>query len=151
MSRTDYCAAIVARSPVIALFSKTRLKYYFNTAHCYQDLHCSLMYRCPTAVLITRDTAKSAFHYNLYTPISCYHLPGSSLPALQHSTSLHATSCHLPRLSIRGSRPICFPAVLVQFAASQFSSNLSCSSFYCSNCSWCSSLAFTDPVQLPRV
>ena len=47
------------------LLSKTRLKYYFNTAHCYQDLHCSLMYRCPTAVLdsalslkITRDTAK---------------------------------------------------------------------------------------------
>lgn len=39
-------------------FSKTRLKYYFNTAHYYQDLHCSLMYRCPTAVLITRDTAK---------------------------------------------------------------------------------------------
>ncbi|KGU01588.1 hypothetical protein MEM_03958, partial [Candida albicans L26] len=38
--------------------SKTRLKYYFNTAHYYQDLHCSLMYRCPTAVLITRDTAK---------------------------------------------------------------------------------------------
>ena len=52
---------------------------------------------------------KSAFHYNLYTPISCYHLPGSSLPALQHSTSLHATSCHLPRLSIRGFRPICLP------------------------------------------
>ncbi|MGR5522696.1 hypothetical protein, partial [Vibrio sp. PNB22_4_2] len=64
-------------------------------------------------------------HYNLYTPISCYHLPGSSLPALQHSTSLHATSCHLPRLSIRGSRPICRLPVLVQFAASQFSSNLS--------------------------
>ncbi|KHC75443.1 hypothetical protein I503_02508 [Candida albicans SC5314] len=45
--------------------SKTRLKYYFNTAHCYQDLHCSSMFRCPTAVLdsglslkITRDTAK---------------------------------------------------------------------------------------------
>ena len=110
MSRTDYCSAIVARSP-LSFLSKTRLKYYFNTAHYYQDLHCSLMYRCPTAVLITRDTAKSAFHYNLYTPISCYHLPGSSLPALQHSTSLHATSCHLPRLSIRGSR---------QFASSQF-------------------------------
>ena len=38
--------------------SKTRIKYYFNTAHYYQDLHCSLMYRCSTAVLITRDTAK---------------------------------------------------------------------------------------------
>ena len=100
----------MSRSP-LSFLSKTRLKYYFNTAHYYQDLHCSLMYRCPTAVLITRDTAKSAFHYNLYTPISCYHLPGSSLPALQHSTSLHATSCHLPRLSIRGSRPICLPAV----------------------------------------
>ena len=140
----------MSRSP-LSFLSKTRLKYYFNTAHYYQDLHCSLMYRCPTAVLITRDTAKSAFHYNLYTPISCYHLPGSSLPALQHSTSLHATSCHLPRLSIRGFRPICLPAVLAQFASPSFRPICPSSSFYCSNCSWCSSLAFTDPVQLPRV
>ena len=118
-----YCAAIVARSPVIALFSKTRLKYYFNTAHCYQDLHCSLMYRCPTAVLITRDTAKSAFHYNLYTlypAITCraVHCQLSNIP-------LHCTQLlPLAPLSIRGSRPICSPRSR-QFAASQFSSNLS--------------------------
>ena len=126
MSRTDYCAAM-SRSPVIALFSKTRLKYYFNTAHYYQDLHCSLMSDV-SAVLITRDTAKSAFHYNLYTPISCYHLPGSSLPALQHSTSLHATSCHL-RLSIRGSRPICLPRGSRPICRLQFSSICPSSSF----------------------
>ena len=133
----------MSRSSVIALFSKPRLKYYFNTAHYYQDLHCSLMYRCPTAVLITRDTAKSAFHYNLYTPISCYHLPGSSLPALQHSTSLHATSCHLPRLSIRGSRPICRLPVLVQF--------VHLLPFIVVTVPGVHHLAFTDPVQLPCV
>ena len=145
----------MSRSPVIALLSKTRLKYYFNTAHYYQDLHCSLMYRCPTAVLdsglslkITRDTAKSAFHYNLYTPISCYHLPGSSLPALQHSTSLHATSCHLPRLSIRGSRPICLPAVSVNLPPPVLVHLLP---FIVVTVPSVHHLAFTDPVQLPRV
>ena len=142
MSSSCYCAAIVARPP-LSFLSKTRLKYYFNTAHYYQDLHCSLMYRCSTAVLITRDTAKSAFHYNLYTPISCYHLPGSSLPALQHSTSLHATSCHLPRLSIRGSRPICRLPVLVQF--------VHLLPFIVVTVPGVHHLAFTDPVQLPRV
>ena len=114
MSRTDYCAAIVARSPVIALFSKTRLKYYFNTAHCYQDLHCSLMYRCPTAVLITRDTAKSAFHYNLHLSpaITCraVHCQLSNIPL--HCTQLLATC------------PACPSVVLAQFASPQFSSNL---------------------------
>ena len=145
----------MSRSPVIAFLSKTRLKYYFNTAHYYQDLHCSLMYRCPTAVLdsglslkITRDTAKSAFHYNLYTPISCYHLPGSSLPALQHSTSLHATSCHLPR---------CPSVVLAQFASPRFPSNLPppvlvhLLPFIVVTVPSVHHLAFTDPVQLPRV
>ena len=140
----------MSRSP-LSFLSKTRLKYYFNTAHYYQDLHCSLMYRCPTAVLITRDTAKSAFHYNLYTlspAITCraVHCQLSSIPL--HCTQLLATC------------PACPSVVFVQFASPRFSPNLPprsfrpicpSSSFYCSNCSWCSSLAFTDPVQLPRV
>ena len=149
MSRTDYCAAMCQIS--IVLLSKTRLKYYFNTAHYYQDLHCQLM--SDSFVLRLRVILqKSAFHYNLYTPISCYHLPGSSLPALQHSTSLHATSCHLPRLSIRGSRPICLPRgsrpicllpVLVQF--------VHLLPFIVVTVPGVHHLAFTDPVQLPRV
>ena len=99
----------------IVLFSKTRLKYYFNTAHLSLTLFPMSLLR-----VILQNRRSIIIYTHLSPAITC-----SSLPALQHSTSLHATSCHLPRLSIRGSRPICFPAVLVQFAASQFSSNLS--------------------------
>ena len=113
----------------IVLFSKTRLKYYFNTAHCYQDLHCSLMYRCPTAVLALlcpKDyawTAKSAFHYNLYTlypAITCraVHCQLSNIP-------LHQLLATLAPLVHPWFSPNLPPRVLVQFAASQFSSNLS--------------------------
>ena len=104
----------MSRSP-LSFLSKTRLKYYFNTAHYYQDLHCSLMYRCPTAVLITRDTAKSAFHYNLYTlspAITCraVHCQLSNIPL--HCTQLLATC------------PACPSVVLAQFASPRFPSNL---------------------------
>ena len=140
-------SAVMSRSP-LSFLSKTRLKYYFNTAHYYQDLHCSLMYRCPTAVLITRDTAKSAFHYNLYTlspAITCQavHCQLSNIPL--HCTQLLATCPACPSVVLA---QFASPAVSVQFAAP---SSRPSSSFYCSNCSWCSSLAFTDPVQLPRV
>ena len=112
----------MSRSP-LSFLSKTRLKYYFNTAHYYQDLHCSLMYRCPTAVLITRDTAKSAFHYNLYT----YLLLSLAGQFIASSPAFHFTARNfLPlaplvhpwfssNLPPRGSRPICLPAVSVQF------------------------------------
>ena len=80
------------------------------------------MYRCPTAVLITRDTAKSAFHYNLYTlsPAITWavHCQLSNIPL--HCTQLLATCPACPsvvfvNLPPRGSRPICPPPVLVQF------------------------------------
>ena len=139
----------MSRSP-LSFLSKTRLKYYFNTAHYYQDLHCSLMYRCPTAVLITRDTAKSAFHYNLYT----YLLLSLAGQFIASSPAFHFTARNflpLAPLVHPWFRPICLPAVLAQFASPSFRPICPSSSFYCSNCSWCSSLAFTDPVQLPRV
>ena len=124
MSRTDYCAAIVARSPVIALF-KTRLKYYFNTAHYYQDLLCSLMYRCPTAVLtfVILQNRRSIIIYTHLSPaITCQavHCQLSNIPL--HCTQLLATCPACPSVVLA---QFAFPAVLAQFAASQFSSNLS--------------------------
>ena len=83
------------------------------------------MYRCPTAVLITRDTAKSAFHYNLYTlypDITCraVHCQLSNIPL--HCTQPLATCPACPSVVLA---QFASSAVLAQFAASQFSFNLS--------------------------
>ena len=100
---------------------------------------------CPYYVWYCKNRRSIIIYTPLYPASTCQavHCQLSNIPL--HCTQLLATC------------PACPSAVLAQFASSQFPSNLPppssrpSSSFYCSNCSWCSSLAFTNPVQLPRV